>query len=137
MFVSSYQIHNVLNLYSKQLSQGKSGRRGKTETKKSPCDQINLSAEGKRRATIERVAEDILNKIFHDSTSGKIKTNPHALSGKKEIKHSDSDRKKETAFVFNSIDALNRKTKTALSVKDTKYLIGRPEKPANDVIEKD
>jgi hypothetical protein len=137
MFVSSYQIHNVLNVYSKQLSQDKSARKEKTETKKSLSDQINLSTEGKRRATIERVAEDILNKIFHDSTSGKIKTNPHALSGKKEKKHTDSDRKKETAFVFNSIDVLNRKTKTALSVKDTKFLIGRPEKPAKDAIEKD
>ena len=137
MFVSSYQIHNVLNVYSKQLSQGKSAQKEKTETKKPLSDQINLSAEGKRRATIERVAEDILNKIYSYSRSGKIKANPHGLPRENIKKSVESDSRKETEFVFNSIDVLNRKTKTALSVKDTKFLVGRPEEPAKDTPEKD
>jgi hypothetical protein len=137
MFVSSYQIHNVLNVYSKQLSQGRSARQEKTETKKPLSDQINLSAEGKRRATIERVAEDILNKIYSYSRSGKIKANPHGLPRENVKKYTESDSKKETEFVFNSIDVRNRKTKTALSVEDTKFLIGRPEEPAKDTVEKD
>lgn len=137
MFVSSYQIHNVLNVYSKQLSQGKSAQKEKTETKKPLSDQINLSAEGKRRATIERVAEDILNKIYSYSRSGKIKANPHGRPRENIKKSVESDSKKETEFVFNSIDVQNRKTKTALSVKDTKFLIGRPEEPAKDTPEKD
>jgi hypothetical protein len=137
MFVSSYQIHNVLNVYSKHLSQGRNAQKEKTETKKSLSDQINLSAEGKRRATIERVAEDILNKIYSYSRNGKIKANPHGQPRENVKKHTESDSKKETAFVFNSIDVQNRKTKTALSVKDTKFLIGRPEEPAKDAIEKD
>ena len=137
MFVSSYQIHNVLNVYSKQLSQGKSAQKEKTETKKPLSDQINLSAEGKRRATIERVAEDILNKIYSYSRSGKIKANPHGRPRENIKKSVESDSKKETEFVFNSIDVQNRKTKTALSVKDTKFLIGRPEEQAKDTPEKD
>ncbi len=137
MFVSSYQIHNVLNVYSKQLSQGKSAQNEKTETKKPLSDQINLSTEGKRRATIERVAEDILNKIYSYSRSGKIKANPHERPRENIKKSVESDSKKETEFVFNSIDVQNRKTKTALSVKDTKFLIGRPEEPAKDTPEKD
>jgi hypothetical protein len=137
MFVSSYQIHNVLNVYSKQLSQGRSAQQEKTETKKPLSDQINLSAEGKRRAANERVAEDILNKIYSYSRSGKIKTNPRDLSRENEKKYTESDSKKETEFVFNSIDVRNRKTKTALSVEDTKFLIGRPEEPAKDTVEKD
>jgi hypothetical protein len=137
MFVSSYQIHNVLNVYSKQLSQGRSARQEKMETKKPLSDQINLSAEGKRRAANERVAEDILNKIYSYSRSGKIKTNPRDLSRENEKKYTESDSKKETEFVFNSIDVQNRKTKTALSVEDTKFLIGRPEEPAKDAVEKD
>lgn len=137
MFVSSYQIHNVLNVYSKQLSQGKSAQKEKTETKKPLSDQINLSAEGKRRATIERVAEDILNKIYSYSRSGKIKANPHGRPRENIKKSVESDSKKETEFVFNSIDVQNRKTKTALSVKDTKFLIGRPEEQPIDTPEKD
>jgi len=137
MFVSSYQIHNVLNVYSKQLSQGRSAQQEKTETKKPLSDQINLSAEGKRRATIERVAEDILNKIYSYGRSGKIKANPHGLPRENVKKYTESDSKKGTEFVFNSIDVRNRKTKTALSVEDTKFLIGRPEEPAKDMVEKD
>ena len=137
MFVSSYQIHNVLNVYSKQLSQGRSAQMEKTETKKPLSDQINLSAEGKRRATIERVAEDILNKIYSYSRSAKVKANPHGLLRENLKKHTESDSKKETEFVFNSSDVRNRKTKTALSVEDTNFLIGRPEGPAKDTVEKD
>jgi len=137
MLVSSYQIHNVLNVYSKQLSQGRNVQKEKAEAKKPLSDQINLSAEGKRRATIERVAEDILNKIYSYGRSGKIKENPHALPREKEKKCTESDSKKEKEFEFNFIDVLNRKTKTALSVKDTDFLIGRPEEPAKNAVEKD
>jgi hypothetical protein len=137
MLVSSYQIHNVLNVYSKQLSQAKSVPKEKAETQKPLSDQINLSAEGKRRATIERVAEDILNKIYSYGRSGKIKANPQGVPQEKEKKRSESDSKKEKAFEFNFIDVLNRKTKTALSVKDTNFLIGRPEELAEEAVEKD
>ena len=137
MFVSSYQIHNVLNVYSKQLSQDRSAQKEKTETKKPLSDQINLSAEGKRRATIERVAEDILNKIYSYSRSAKVKANPNGLLRENIKKHTESDSEKETEFVFNSIDVRNRKTKTALSVEDTNFLIGRPEEPTKDTVEKD
>jgi hypothetical protein len=49
----------------------------------------------------------------------------------------ESDNKKETGFVFNVIDNLNQKTTTALSVKDTKFLIDRLEELANDPVEED
>lgn len=137
MFVSSYQIHNVLYVYSKQLSQGRSAQREKPETKRPLGDQINLSAEGKRRATIERVAEDILNKIFYESTSDKIKATPNSVPRQEASKNIEPDSSRETEFVFNSIDALNRKTKTALSVEDTNFLIGGPEQAAKDAAEED
>jgi hypothetical protein len=137
MFVSSYQIHNVLNVYSKQLSQDRSVQKKKAEAKKPLSDQINLSAEGKRRATIERVAEEILNKIYSYSRNGKISANPNALLKENRKKYTEPDSKKETEFVFNSIDVRNRKTKTALSVKDTKFLTGTPAEPAKGTVEKD
>lgn len=135
MFVSSYQMHNVLNAYSKQLSQDRSTQKEKTVTKKPSVDQISLSAEGKRRATIERVAEDILNKIYSDSRSGKIKAYPQGQPRERIKKHAEPESRKETEFVFNSIDVQNRKTKTALSVEDTSFLVGRTEQPAPDAIE--
>ena len=137
MFVSSYQIHNVLNVYSKQLSQDRNVQGLKPGTKKRPSDQINLSTESKRRATIERVSQEILNKISHYGAEGEIKTQEKDASRENAKNSLESDNKKEAGFVFNVIDNLNKKTKTALSVKDTKFLIDRLEQMAKDTVEED
>ena len=137
MLVSSYQIHNVLNVYSKQLSQDRNARKLKPDNEKQPPDQINLSSEGKRKAIIERVAQDILNKISRYGTKNEGKTQEKDLYRKNAKSVTDSDNKKETGFVFNVIDELNKKTTTALSVKDTKFLIDRLEQLAKDAVEKD
>ena len=117
MFVSSYQIHNVLNVYSKKLSQDRNVQRLKPGTIKRPSDQINLSTESKRRATIERVAQEILNKISHYGSEDEIKTQGQDAPRENAKNSLESDNKKEAGFVFNVIDRLNQKTKTALSVK--------------------
>ncbi|NIV99789.1 hypothetical protein GWN26_11930, partial [Candidatus Saccharibacteria bacterium] len=74
MLVSSYQIHNVLNVYSKQLSQDRNAQKLKPANEKQPPDQINLSPEGKRRAILDRVAQDILNKISRYGSKSELKT---------------------------------------------------------------
>jgi hypothetical protein len=137
MFVSSYQVHNVLNAYSKQLSQDRSAQKLKPGNKKQPLDQINLSTEGKRRATIEKVAQDILSKISNYGAKEEIKTPEQDPSRENAKSKFESDNKKETAFVFNIIDDLNNKITTALSVKDTNFLIDRLEQPAKDAVEKE
>ena len=137
MLVSSYHIHNVLNVYSKQLSQDRKIQKLKPVIDKQPPDQINLSAEGKRRAILDRVAQDILNKISRYGSKSELKTQEQNQS-RDNIKNSlDPDSKKETAFVYNVIDDLNKKTTTALSVKDTKFLIDRLEQLAKDAVEKE
>jgi hypothetical protein len=137
MFVSSYQIHNVLNVYSKQLSLDRSVQKQESGNKNLPSDRISLSTEGKRRATIEKVAQDILSKITHYGSKGEIKTQGPVRSGDRAKGNVESDNKKETAFVFNVIDHLNKKTTNALSVKDTNFLIDRLEQMAKNRIEKD
>lgn len=137
MLVSSYQIHNVLNAYSKQLSQDRSAQKLNTGNKKPPSDRIHLSTEGKRKATIEKVAQDILSKISHYGSRVKTKAKEQGLLREQTKGSFKSDNKKETAFVFNVIDELNKKTTTALSVKDTNFLIDRLEQLAKDAVEKE
>ncbi|MGD2098763.1 MAG: hypothetical protein PVG35_14365 [Desulfobacterales bacterium] len=136
MLVSSYQIHNVLNAYSKQLSQDRSTPKRAAKSKKQLTDEIQLSTEGKRRATIEKVAKDILSKISDYGASGH-QDNGQFITGGHQQKSMESDNKKETAFVFNVIDDLNQKTTTALSVKDTNFLISRVEELVKDAVEND
>jgi hypothetical protein len=135
MLVSSYQIHNVLNAYSKQLSQVRSTQKQAAGYKKQLSDQIQLSADGKRRATLEKVAKDILNKISGYGADGQIKNQDQFISAGHERKTIEPDNKKETTFVFNVIDDLNQKTTTALSVKDTNFLISRVEQLVREAVD--
>ena len=137
MIVSSYQIHNVLNVYSKQLTQDRGAQKQKTGNKKPLSDQIDLSTEGKRKATIEKVAKDILNKISHYGSDDEIKAKRPYRPQEDLKKHSDSETKEETTFVFNVIDDLNKKTTTALSVKDKSFLMNRLEPLGQDAVEED
>ena len=137
MFVSSYQIHNVLNVYSKQLSQDRSVQKLKPGMAKQASDQIKLSTEGKRKATIERVAREILNKISHYGSEGRIKPREQDASPENAINDLESDNKTETGFVFNVMDNLNKKKRTALSVQDTKFLIDRLEELAKETVGED
>ena len=137
MFVSSYQIHNVLNVYSKQLSQDRGVQKQSAGNKKPLSDQINLSTEGKRRATIEKVAKDIISKISHYGSNDEIKASKLDRPRENLKTHFESDTKKEKTFVFNVIDDLNKKTTTALSVKDKRFLMDRPEQLDKDAVEKD
>ena len=137
MFVSSYQIHNVLNVYSKQFSQDRSAQKKKTGDTGQSSDRISLSTEGKRRATIEKVAQEILSKISHYSAKAETKMRGSDLSEDCAEGNTESDNKKETAFVFNVIDHLNKKTTNALSVKDTNFLINRLEQMVKRTIDKD
>jgi len=137
MYVSTYQIHNVLNVYSKQLSQDRSALKLKSGNQKHLADQINLSTEGKRRATTEKVAQDILSKISDYGSKNESKISEQDLSREKVENHYESEYKKEAAFVFNVIDELNKKTTTALSVKNTDFLVNRLKLLAKDAVEKD
>ena len=137
MFVTSYQIHNVLNVYSKQLGQDRNTQKLKLGNEKQQLDQIDLSSEGKRKAILDRVAQDILNKISRYGSKSKVGTQEQDQSREKAKNSRDPDNKKETGFVFNVIDDFNKKTTTALSVKDTKFLIGRLEQLAKGEVEKD
>ena len=109
MLVSSYQIHNVLNVYSKQLSQDRNTQKPKPGNEKQQLDQINLSTEGKRRAIIERVAQDILNKISRYGSKSEMMTQEQDQSREDAKNSLDHDNKKETGFVFNVIVDLNNR----------------------------
>jgi len=130
MHVPSYQMHNVLNVYSKQLKQavssgGKNGMFGRT-----PTVQAILSPEGKRQATIEKVSKDILNKISRfgslPETRHKIAEDTDMISNNK----SAATEEQETTFVFNAINSINQKTKNTLSVEDSGFLIQKFEQLA-------
>ena len=133
MYIPSYQMHNVLNVYSKQLSQNRIGGNSKNLFQKSLTDQINLSPEGKRKATIEKVAKEILDKITH--LGNQNIEEQVALKAADQEQNNQDKTKKTNRFIFNVIDDLNKKKQTSLSVEDTNFLINRLEQLVNEAVD--
>lgn len=130
MFVPSYQMHNVLNVYSKQLRQNMVSEGENKMPEKPQSDRINISPEGKRQATIEKVSKDIVDKISRygtlNETRQQITEYPNINSDNGNL----PDKTENKTFVFNAIDSINQKSKTTLSVDDSSFLIQRLEQLA-------
>ncbi len=136
MHISSYQMHNVLNVYSKQLSQNRTGDKIKFTFKKTLADQINLSPEGKRKATIDKVSKEIVDKIGRLGTNQRTDQSEIDLSLNGQTKEIETNKPADSEFVFNVIDEVNTKKTTTLSVEDTNFLMKRLEQLAKGALEK-
>ena len=135
MHISNYQMHNVLNVYSKQLSRSSTANKSQTEFKKAVTDQIDLSPEAKRKATIERVSDDILNKI--NELGNKVAADPYdnAITGDQSKTAAEQEQTSDNEFVFNVMDNVNRKITTTYSAKDIDFLMNSIEQLAEELVE--
>lgn len=124
-------MHNVLNVYSKQLKQNVSSG-NKNPAARMLTDRINLTPEEKRQATIEKVSKDILSKI---TRFGSLAETRQRITAEDEMippNKSPADEKQETTFVFNAIDSINQKITNTLSVEDSGFLIQKLEQLAKE-----
>ena len=135
MHISNYQMHNVLNVYSKHLSRNSSATKSKAEFNKVLTDQIDLSPEGKRKATIEKVSDDILNKI--NELGNKVAADPYddTSTGDQSKTSAEQEQTNDSEFVFNVMDNVNRKITTTYSAKDIDFLMNSIEQLANEFVE--
>ncbi len=125
MHVPSYQMHNVLNVYSKQLRQNLASTDIPRAIAKLPEDRVNLTSEVNRQTMIEKVSKEILNKISsYGSCHNSLQQKSEQLSRKANPAVPPADVENQR-FVFNAIDAVNNKRQNALSVDDSSFLIKR------------
>jgi hypothetical protein len=136
MYIPNYQMHNVLNVYSKQLSQNKMAGNTEIQLKKPLTDQIKLSLEGKRKETIEKVAKEIFDKISRLGIQKESEQIALGLSQNGPENTVELDNQKENEFTFNVIDDVNSKKTNTLSVEDTNFLIKRLERLVEEALEK-
>jgi len=111
----------------------------KDSLEKVPVDQVSLTLEGKRRATIEKVSKDILERITRLGTQGQAGEQPVERAKKADEKKTGSNGsidQKESTFVFNVIDAINQKHKNMVSVENSSFLIKRLEQLSSDAKDK-
>ena len=136
MEIPTYQIHKVMKVYTRQLSQSKMLEKQKAAAGKSSMDKINISAEGKRQAIIEKVANDVVERItsfgpkdeFDQEIVDRLE---QEIGGKVDFKKS-----KASTFEFNVIDGDNNKTTNTVSVKNSDYLLNRLEQLTKEAVNK-
>lgn len=133
MQIPSYQIQNVLKVYSRQLSQGKIMARNKFgDANTNSADSVTLSSEGKRQAIIDKVAANIVDRIItegpKEQTEEKITSQIEQELGKK-----INFTKDRNQFTYTVIDENNQKSTRTLSVEDSKFIVKRMTELARQV----
>jgi len=135
MQIPSHQIHNVLKIYSKHLSQARAIARRETLTQEPGEDKINLSAVGKRQAIIEKVAADIVERITQSGPQDKV-DQEIVEKLENELGQSINFSNQDNSFIFNVIDKDNEKTTAAFQADDPQYFMKRLEALAKEAVDK-
>ncbi len=123
MYIQSYQIHNVLNVYRRQLSQTRSDQVGQSDPTRSAPDPVTISTEGKSQSIMEKVADNVIKKIttlapgsdFERELSAQVKSRNERIGFTA----------KDQSFVFNTIGGNNQKETRSIAVDDSQGLMNR------------
>ena len=136
MYITNYQIQNVLKVYTSQLSRNGGPDSAKSQPKRPISDNITISAEGRRQSIIDKVAGDIVDRITHHGPQNQVDREIiNRLQD--EIKdRSQVEDRKEDQFIYNVIDQQQEKTTQTLMVEDTDFLLKRLEQIAKETVEK-
>jgi len=134
MVISTYQVNNVLRVYGDQLRHNRLSSRQKSGDTHSP-DKINISSEAKRKAIVDKIASDIVDKITRDG--------PHENVEKDVFKQLEDEyganlaisKNTPTDLIFKVIDG-NGETINALSIEDSQFLRYKLEEITRGVVDK-
>lgn len=123
MNIQSYQVHNVLNVYRRQLSQGKSVNTQHGVIKNTQSDSVTISTKEKNQSIMEKVTASVLKKITN--------VDPESGFGQemiKQVQRSPDDphnNQKDNAFTFNTIAENNQKETRSIAVDNSQVLMNR------------
>ena len=136
MNISNYQMHNVLKVYTRQLSRNRTSEYRGLKTSKPASDSISISAEAKREAINDRITNEIVDRITRKGPQTDIDRDivdqlTNEIDGQGAFDQSNG-----SDFVYNVIDADREKEKTRLSVEDSDFLVKRLEQLAKKAADK-
>lgn len=126
MNITTYQIHNVLRAYGKQLSRSKQLQHNKGDALLRRSDRISLSVQARRKAIIDRVTSDIINRIINDGPHYEMEQEAFGqledeYGGSLSVNNEDSE------LVFKVIDKEKGEVTKTLSIEDSNFLKDRLE----------
>jgi hypothetical protein len=125
MYIQSYQIHNVLNVYRKQLSQGPGAKTAPSPDEPSVSDRVELSGNGQRQTLIDQVSTEIVDRIAQNSPQNRFEETLLWNTDRPRVNGSIRSVKKEVEFTYTTIDENDRKTTNSLPVRHFSPLNGQ------------
>ena len=117
MYIHSYQIHNVLNDYRKQLSHGPRNNVNKQPAANETHDRISISTDGQRQSIMDKISSEIVARIteagpeneFEAALADRLSTNPS--------REGVSAPGEPPEFKYTVIDEHNRKRTNTLTIQ--------------------
>jgi hypothetical protein len=134
MVISTYQVNNVLRVYGDQLRQNRLSGREKGGDVRSP-DKIDISSEAKRKAIIDKIASDIVDRITQFGPHENVEKDVFKKLEDEYGAHLTISRNTPTDLIFKVIDG-NGETINSLSVEDSQFLRYKLEEITRDVVDK-
>ncbi|MFC1814335.1 hypothetical protein ACFL0M_00015 [Thermodesulfobacteriota bacterium] len=134
MRVPSYQIHNVLKLYSKQLIVAGTVKSEPDVGRGPTFDDKPVITGGMRREIISKTTAEIIAKITRFDSRDSIDLKIEGLSQRKPGGNVPLKDQGATEFIFNRINDDNHKITTTLSFEDPTFLIKRLEKQIAEAV---
>ena len=136
MYITNYQIQNVLKVYTTQLSRNSGPESPKSQAKRPISDNITISAEGRRQSIIDKVAGDIVDRITQHGPQNQVDRDIISQLQEEIKDKTPVENQKDDQFVYNEINHQQEKTTQTLMVEDTHFLLKRLEQIAKDTVEK-
>jgi hypothetical protein len=125
MHIHGYQIHNVLNVYRKQLSRGTDrNTAGTPERNKAAQDPIDICDHGQRQSLFEKISSEIVRRITQVDPETELNA---AFSGQSAVTRGRARDKAEASggknqvFSYTLIDSNNQKTTHNLSLRQLNH----------------
>ena len=120
MVISAYQINNVLRVYGDQLRQGRMSARPKSVDQRSP-DTINISATARRKSIIDKIADNIVDRISRYGPNDDIEKEVFQKLENQFGSQLSVNPENSAELIFKEIDD-NGETVRSLSIDDSNFL---------------
>lgn len=117
MYIHGYQIHNVLNVYRKQLSHGRGINGSEGSTAAGAKDRITISEDGQRQSIMDKISSEIVARITQPGPENEFEAILPGRLSTKPKKQQEIPSNGHTSFKYTVIDEQNRKSTNTLTIQ--------------------
>lgn len=125
MYIRNYQIHNVLDVYRKQLSGGSGAKMHRQAPTDCPTEHMEISGNGQRQSLIDQVSAEIVRRLADAGPQNRFEHDLDDRTIEGAERNTSQAAKMETEFTYTAIDENNNKRTNSLPVEKLGPVIDR------------